>query len=165
MLTQDRVREMFDYDPILGVISRIKINKPSNVRLGPIKLKPHGTCKYPCVFLDGKSYMVHDIIWLWVTGEFPKDQIDHENLDKFDIRWENLREATNAQNCSNQPARRTNTSGLKGVSWHKAARKWTAATSNDGRPIYLGVFDCPAAASFAYQVAVDKFRGRFARAF
>lgn len=37
-----------------------------------------------------------------MTGEWPKDQIDHINRIKDDDRWENLREATQSQNSYNR---------------------------------------------------------------
>lgn len=37
-----------------------------------------------------------------MTGDWPKDQIDHINRIKSDDRWENLREATQSQNSYNR---------------------------------------------------------------
>jgi hypothetical protein len=49
-----------------------------------------------------------------MTGEWPKTQIDHINLDKADNRWCNLREATQSQNFANTRILASNGSGFKG---------------------------------------------------
>ena len=46
------------------------------------------------------------------------------NGDRFDNRIANLRLATNGQNQANRPKPTRNTSGYKGVSWDKRARRW-----------------------------------------
>jgi hypothetical protein len=53
--------------------------------------------------IDGKQQRVHRLIWLYMTGEWPKDQIDHINNVKHDNRWKNLREADNQLNHYNLP--------------------------------------------------------------
>jgi hypothetical protein len=110
-------------------------------------------------------YMVHRVIWVLVHGEMPFDQIDHINGVKDDNRLANLRQATNADNMRNVGKQSHNTSGLKGVSFHKLRRKWRADIMVNQKQIALGLFECPAVASFAYQIAADNYHGEFARAF
>jgi hypothetical protein len=59
--------------------------------------------------------------------------------------------------------RSDNTSGLKGVTLMKKRQKWRAQLGSVTGPAYLGEFDCPAAAHFAYIIAADKKYGEFAR--
>src|SRR5258708_4327318 len=54
---------------------------------------------------------------------------------------------------------RTNTSGYRGVSWHKAARKWGAKIRVDGVSRHLGLFDTPESANTAYLHAEAELRG------
>jgi hypothetical protein len=56
---------------------------------------------YIYIEIDGKSYSAHRLAWFYVTGTFPKKQIDHINRNRSDNRYENLREATNSQNKAN----------------------------------------------------------------
>lgn len=112
-----------------------------------------------------KRYCVHRIIWIWVHGKEPIDQIDHINGNKADNRLCNLREANTAENMRNVGKQSHNTSGWKGVSWHKLRSKWRADIKVNQKQIAVGLFDCPAAASFAYQIAADKYHGKFSRAF
>lgn len=108
-------------------------------------------------------YPVHRIVWALVHGRWPADQIDHINGVKSDNRPENLREATTAQNMRNVGRQSHNTSGLKGVSWHRVRQNWRASIKVNQKQYHLGSFDCPAAASMAYQVAASKHHGEFAR--
>lgn len=47
-------------------------------------------------------YYSSRLAWLYMTGSWPKDQIDHINRIKDDDRWENLREANQSQNSYNR---------------------------------------------------------------
>jgi hypothetical protein len=66
--------------------------------------------------------------------------LDHINRDVSDNRLENLREATQAENAYNSKLRVDNTSGVKGVTWDKAKRKWVARVYANARVINLGRF-------------------------
>lgn len=69
--------------------------------------------------------------------------IDHINGDKLDNRRSNLRLADRRQQMTNPadgPMKR-NTSGVTGVSWTQATRKWYASISIEGRTVSLGLFD------------------------
>jgi hypothetical protein len=58
-----------------------------------------------------------------MAGKWPAAGIDHINGNKSDNRWLNLREATQSQNMTNTGNRADNSSGYKGVCWHKASRE------------------------------------------
>jgi hypothetical protein len=90
--------------------------------------------------------------------------IDHINGDGLDNRWSNLRLATRAENIRNSRTKATNTSGFKGVSWHKRDRKWQAHIKINGRSKNLGLFEAPEDAHAAYVAAAQKYHGEFARA-
>jgi len=91
------------------------------------------------------------------------NEIDHINGDKADNRWSNLRAATRYQNIQNRGPHKDNAIGLKGVHFSGKEQKWIAQIHANGNSKRLGCFDCPAAASFAYQIAADKHHGAFAR--
>jgi hypothetical protein len=87
---------------------------------------------------------------------------DHQNRNKLDNRRGNLRSATDSQNQHNQGTRRNNTSGYKGVCWHKRDKKWQARICVNGKYIYLGYYDDSKEAALAYNEAALKYHGEFA---
>ncbi len=92
-----------------------------------------------------------------------KDEfIDHINGNSLDNRRENLRIATNAQNLHNRKSNSTNTSGYKGVYWHKPTKKWRAKISVMGKIHYLGQYNTPEEAYAVYCKAATLYFGEFA---
>ena len=67
--------------------------------------------------------------------------IDHINRNGLDNQKINLRFATRSQNQANSRLPKNNTSGIKGVCWHKRDRKWVARVAFRGRRINLGYFE------------------------
>ena len=86
-------------------------------------------------------------------------EADHISGDKLDNRKSNLRVATHAQNMRNTKLRNDNTSGYKGVWWHKDNKKWIAEIRVDGVKHHLGSFLDIKEAFKIYQLAVIKYHG------
>ena len=94
----------------------------------------------------------------------PGEEVDHINGDKTDNRRENLRLATNAQNCANQgKPKGTYSSEYKGVHWNKQNKKWRARIMVDGKLIHLGYFTDEMDAASAYDEAAMEYFGEFAK--
>lgn len=91
------------------------------------------------------------------------DFVDHENGNGLDNRRMNLRPASGSENGQNKGIQSNNTSGFKGVCWHKGARKWTASIKSDGRDRYLGLHLSADLAAMAYDEAARELFGEFAR--
>lgn len=89
-----------------------------------------------CVWRDGKpkTIKMHRLITHAGDGE----EVDHINRNGLDNRRSNLRIATPTQQRLNTRMFRHNTSGIRGVSFHKATGKWQAFY---GPSKYLGLFD------------------------
>jgi hypothetical protein len=90
-------------------------------------------------------------------------QVDHKDSDGLNNRQDNLREATHSQNCHNSRLPVHNTSGYKGVCWHKQRGKWLASININGRKKSLGLFKTAEDAYDAYCKASDNLRGEFSR--
>jgi HNH endonuclease/AP2 domain len=163
-LTHDRLREVLDYDPDTGIFTwKIAL---SNVKSGAIA----GTSDeegYRYIGIDKKTYAAGRLAIFWMTGSWPQYDCDHEDGDPSNNRWVNLRDATITQNLQNKAIQSNNKCGLKGVFRHKnedgSYGKWRAKIKANGKHFHLGLFDCPAAARFAYIIAADKHFGAFAR--
>lgn len=63
---------------------------------------------------------------------------DHINRNKLDNRKENLRAVDGSQNGINRGLNTNNTSGHKGVVWHKDSQNWGARIKLHYKTIYLG---------------------------
>lgn len=66
--------------------------------------------------------------------------VDHKNCNKADNRKENLRPATNSQNCTNKGLIVNNTSGVTGVYWEKNKKRWFAEVSVNYKSIRSSYF-------------------------
>lgn len=88
--------------------------------------------------------------------------VDHINHDTLDNRRLNLRVVTRSQNSQNRRgAQAGNKTGIRGVSWNKAARKFTAQIYINKARKHLGSFSTARAASIAYQKANRANFGEF----
>lgn len=122
-------------------------------------LHPDG---YIYIRIEGKSYRAHRLAWLYMTGDWPSDQIDHINRTRGDNRWGNLREATQAQNKINANAPANNTSGHTGVAWNAKRGRWHSYISVGGKKITLGRFKCLDEAIASRRNAAIRHYGEFA---
>ena len=140
MITQSRVKELFDYDALSGSLIWSKAKKPNQIEAGTVAGTPLGTKGYIRITVDGKSYLCHRLIYLYHHGYLPENEVDHTDQDPTNNRIENLREVSKSCNLRNSKVSARNTSGIKGVSWHKRIGKWLVRITN-GEEIYLGYFD------------------------
>lgn len=149
-LTQSRLKELLNYNPDTGEFSWLVA--AGRVMRGAKAGHLHSG-GYRHIQIDGKVYRAHRLVWLYMTGAWPSDQIDHRNVVRDDNRWDNLREATNAENCQNANLYKNNRSGFMGVAWESRRQKWKAAIMVAGRHKHLGYFTTPEAAHAAYLAA------------
>ena len=162
-LTHNRVIELFDYDDDTGLL-RWKVRIAQRIHIGDVAGSTTGR-GYRDVEIEGKTYRLHRVIWFWKTGNWPEHQIDHEDTNKTNNRWKNLRPATNSKNQANVSLKSNNTSGVKGVyrkKWRKKF-KWAAIIGVNGKRIHLGYRDTIEEAGELYADAARKHFGEFAR--
>ena len=88
----------------------------------------------------GKLHIASRLAFLWMGEELP-EQVDHDDGDSLNQRWDNLLASNHAENGRNQSMSRNNTSGVSGVCWHKAVSKWQAGGRLDGKTKHLGYFN------------------------
>ena len=158
MLTQDRLKERLVYDPETGVFLWWTGPRPRGSRAGYIvgkKNKP-----YRAIEIDGKRYLEHRLAFLYMTGEWPENLVDHRDGNGLHNEWENLRPANYSENARN---RRSTSQWGKGVRPSYTPGKFTSAIRVDGRIRHLGTFTDPVAANLAYARAAEEHFGEFAR--
>jgi hypothetical protein len=115
------------------------------------------------VKVDYVLYSVHRFIWAMTYGEWVACAIDHIDGNPFNNKLDNLRLATVSQNCCNQGVRRNNSTGHKGVSFHKPTGRFRARIMKHNKSHILGYFNSPEEAGAAYALAAAELHGDFAR--
>ena len=162
-MTQEEALQLFEYrDGVLYWRAREDVRKSWNTKLAG---KPAGCPSghgYLKIRFAKRSYYAHQIVYLMHHGLIPQ-VIDHIDCDTSNNRVENLRASSKSTNGMNRDKPVSNTSGNKGVVWHKAARKWMASAVVAGRSIYLGLYtDFDAACQAANECRL-RHHGEFAR--
>lgn len=154
MITQALLKDLFDYDPD-GWLIRKKTGQR-------VKCSPTKGQRYLRVYIEGKPRTLHRMVYIWHHGD-EYTAVDHINGDRFDNRIENLRSATQQENCINRKQHRNSKSTHKNVFWHSAMNKWTAVMSVNGSKKVFGYFDDIDLAGLVAFEAREKFHGPFAR--
>jgi hypothetical protein len=142
-LTKEYIKNSFKYNPENGEFKRIKrFDSKKNVFVEcDRQVKAITSYGYLQVNILGKPRLVHRIIFLYMTGKLPKEDVDHINGDRLDNRWENLRLVTRKENLRNAGIRTDNTSGYPGVSFDRFSGKWHSYIHNDGKRTNIGYFE------------------------
>jgi hypothetical protein len=172
-VSPQQLRELLSYNPLTGVaLWRVRLESHFdnvatcarwNTRYaGKIAGGVDKATGYIRISVDNKHYALHRVIWAIMTGEWPPE-VDHEDTDKLNNKWTNLRKATHSQNSANRVRQPNNTSGFKGVSWSASADKWRAYIVIEKKQIHLGNFDDINDAKNAYKTAAKQKFGKFAR--
>lgn len=115
------------------------------------------------ISIDNKNYLSHRLAWLYMTGEWPPNGIDHRDGIPSNNRWSNLRLATQSQNNANAKLRSDNKTGHKGVTWCEGSRAYQVHVSFNGVRHYFGCFNDPEKAAKVYREKAAELFGEFAR--
>jgi HNH endonuclease len=167
-LNQSIVKALFSYDPQEGLLRwRNPSGRYERIPAGSVAGGPNKE-GYRYVNINGRFYRGSRLVWLYMTGQWPKFQVDHKDRDTGNDKWENLRLATCSQNTANKgkqkSKKRKPTSLLKGVQAVKKARgiRYRAIATKDGVREHLGYFDTEELAHAAYLRRSKELHGEFA---
>jgi hypothetical protein len=156
-MEQQKIREYFDYSD--GVLYW-KTKTAHCVKIG----QPAGTLDkrtgYHRVRVDSKFQKTHRVIFLYHHGYLP-DFVDHIDGNKTNNKIENLRGATFSQNCMNQKISTRNTSGTKGVMWHKRDKKWFVQLRVNSKCHSFGYYEDKELAELVAIEATNKLHKEF----
>lgn len=114
---------------------------------------------YTCYAIaDGRTPFMHRLI-----TNAPKGLVvDHIDRDGMNNTKRNLRICTHAQNQHNVGPTPNRSSRYKGVSWHRASRRWRVSIFCGGRNLHLGYFKDEIAAAKAYDKKAKEQFGDYA---
>lgn len=158
--TVEVLKSLFRYDPGTGHFYRL-VAKTKRCRVGEIagRRKPG---EYVNIKVCGRMFKAHRLAWLYMTGNWPNDEIDHINGVRSDNAWSNLREATHRQNMCNIKFQRIKRSELPhGVVLHHDGIRFQSQIRVNGYAKYLGLFDTAEAAHDAWMKMARETRGEF----
>jgi hypothetical protein len=145
MMTQDELKSFANYDPLTGVMTRTKKtsqnSKAVGSEIGRLVFHKNKNLSYKAMSYKNKTYYLHRVVWLYMTGNWPDNHIDHIDGDGTNNSWANLRTATNTINMRNCKIKKNNKSGCSGVYWNKNLGKWHASIGSGSRHVHLGFFD------------------------
>lgn len=140
-ITADYVRQVLEYNPKTGLLLWKKRSlemfngnwRVCNRWNGHFAGKPAGNLSlhrgYIEVRLEGHLYKAHILIWLIVTGQWPTDEIDHDDGHRANNIWTNLKEVTPKGQSQNVGVRKDSSSGVTGVSFSSTHKLWEAYVS------------------------------------
>ncbi|MCP4184849.1 MAG: HNH endonuclease [Hyphomicrobiales bacterium] len=158
-MTQERLKEVLHYNPDIGdFVGKIKSGKRT---VG----KKAGTISngYRLICIDYTIYRASRLAWLWMTGSWPDNLVDHINCIRDDDRWCNLRAATYQENARNKKPGKRNKTGKVGVAIGEKADTWIAHITVDSKTQNLGCFEVIGDAVEARCAAEKHYFGEFAR--
>lgn len=153
--TMQDIKEYLSYDQETGIFTWIKA--PSKkITVGNIA----GT-KHPAGYIQigyiGKLYKAHRLAWWFMYNVMPICAVDHINEVRNDNRICNLRLDSNNENEQNKSGKSSNnTSGYRGVCFHKSINRWVANIRVKNTLVYLGSFKTPEEAYTSYLYAKRK---------
>lgn len=160
----DVLRDLLSYNPDTGILSWRTSRRGCKMDRTICSTDSSG---YRQIRVCGGRYQEHILVWFYVTGQWPRDEIDHINLNKIDNRFKNLREAPRRLNAANRPVRRDAKSGVKGVYqsgfYKNGDAAWIAYITVNRKQMYLGRYRSKEVAHNAYVAAAEKYFGKFAR--
>lgn len=137
LISANELREIFDYRAETGELVYKRLR--GSCLPGRVAGSMHHS-GYRKIFLLGRFYAVHRLVWLHVHGSYPTKYLDHINRVPTDNRIENLREATPLENAQNQSITCKSKSGIRGVYWVEKLKMWLVRLRVAGKHMHFGYF-------------------------
>lgn len=154
-ITADQLRTHCDYNPETGAFTRRESHRRWKAGTVMAGTESHG---YTLIWLMGKQRAAHRLAWLWMTGAWPSQDIDHIDGNRSNNCWANLRHVDRSTNLENLRTAKTNnrSTGLLGA-YPSTPGRYTSRIQVRGVDKYLGCFGSPEEAHAAYLSAKREF--------
>ena len=160
MPSTERLKQIFEYRDGILYWKQKPHQMAHRSKVGDVadNLKNNG---YKSIFLDGKAYPSHRIIYKLFNENF-EGFIDHIDGNPSNNKINNLRVATAEENQRNAKLRKDNTSGIKGVSYDKSKNSWRVRLQVNKKQKIFGDFKDLELAELVSIEARIKYHGNFA---
>jgi len=146
-LTQSKLKQILDYDPVSGHFNWREYGPGRNMK----KPAGHHERKHNVIIIgvEGRSYQAHRLVWLYVHGYIPEGIVDHLNHNNSDNRLHNLRERrlTKGQQLREE---RLRIKKLFRVCISESGECWSAYIQEFGITEHIGDFEYEVEAIEAY---------------
>lgn len=133
LITQERLKELFDYDFITG-----EFTSKTNRSVG-WEERACSNLRYIRICIDYKQYFLHRLAWLYVYGDWP-NEIDHIDGNGLNNSIYNLRNVDRQGNQKNRRISKNNMSGMQGVYKSSKSDVWAAQISINNKNRFLGQY-------------------------
>lgn len=148
-LDQQTLQRLLAYDPETGIFTWREVSPRCYIVKAGDRAGGQDGHGYVRIRVLGTLHHAQRLAWLYMTGAWPSDEIDHRNTNRSDNRWDNLRPATSALNSQNRrTARRGSAAGVIGVNPRRGG--FQARIMVNGKSKFLGDHDTAEAAHAAY---------------
>lgn len=160
-VTQERVLQLLNYDQDTGIFTW-KVARGGTRGVGAVAGRVNPGNGYIDICIDYRRYLGHRLAWLYMTGEWPTNDVDHKDRNRRNNAWSNLRAATRSQNLANAGGHKTRKAPYKGI--QRNGKAWQAVICARGVRRCLGTYNSPEEAARAYQQAAIALNGEYAAA-
>lgn len=154
-MTKEELAKRMEYNGLTGEFTWVN-GKNIGKKVGCV----NASTGYIVTALNKRQYTVHRLAWLYMTGLFPENDIDHIDGNRSNNKWENLRTANHAENMANSAMPCNNTSGHKSV--FRADKKWIVRISVNGKRINFGRYKTKEEANFVAMTERKNLHKEFA---
>lgn len=139
ILTYEELHRQLMYNPWTGYFYW-KIAK-RGVKIGNIAGSLNKKSEYIEMSINNFNIHAHRLVWFYVHGYLPENNIDHKDRVRYHNWISNLREVTQQCNLRNTGNRRNNTSGIKGIYWSTQKDKWHVRIMVNYKNKELGLYE------------------------
>lgn len=88
-ISQEELKRILDYDPDSGLF-RWKVDCRNNIKKGDMAGTLRENTKLIYIMIKGAHYKADKLAFLYMTGKYPKYEIQHKNGVRFLNGWDNL---------------------------------------------------------------------------
>ena len=170
-LTQELLKSMLFYNPDDGVftwcerdVKWFKTQRDCNAWNTRYSNKEAGSLNkkrmYITIHIFKKRYSCHHLAYFYMTGKWPKEDIDCIDGDYTNVRFNNIRECSRSD-TRYKTIKPIGNNELIGAHFHKKTGKYTSAIKSNGKVTILGLFNTQEEAHQAYVEAKRQISPEF----